>query len=69
MKLRYTLIGIIFLLEAMSGKLYAQMLVTNTAPYNTANYLINDVFSDGSVSINNIQVFGQNGQYGFFNNG
>ena len=47
----------------------AQMLVTNAAPYNTVNHLINNVFSDGTVTINNIQIFGQAGQYGYFNNG
>ena len=47
----------------------AQMVVTNAAPYNTATYLINNVFSDGSVTINNVQVFGQPEQYGFFSNG
>lgn len=48
---------------------YAQINMSNQAPYNTAQYLINDVFSGGNVAINNIQVFGNSKQYGFFSNG
>jgi len=48
---------------------WGQMIVTNNAPYNTAANLINNVFTDGTVTINNIQVYGEPEQYGFFNNG
>lgn len=46
-----------------------QLQITNNPPYNTANHLIDNVFSDGSVSITNINVFGDPSQYGFFSNG
>ena len=52
-----------------NSELLAQMNVTNAAPYNTANYLINNVFSDGTVTISNVQAFGQPEQYGYFSNG
>lgn len=47
----------------------AQLNITNAVPYNSANYLINNVFSDGTVTISNVQAYGQPEQYGFFSNG
>lgn len=47
----------------------AQMSVTNAAPYNTPFFLINDVFSNGTVTITNVTAFGSPAQYGFFSNG
>lgn len=55
------------LVSASQG--FGQLNVTNAPPYNTAQHLINNVFSDGTVTINNIQVYGASSQYGFFSNG
>ena len=46
---------------------FAQITVTNSAPYNTANQLINNVLLGGGVSANNTFMFGDAIQIGFFN--
>ena len=46
---------------------FAQITVTNSAPYNTANQLINNVLLGGGVSANNTSMFGDAIQIGFFN--
>ena len=46
---------------------FAQITVTNSAPYNTANQLINNVLLGGGVSANNTSMFGDDIQIGFFN--
>lgn len=59
-----------FLVTILSFQMvYSQVSITNQAPYNTAQYLINDVFAGGNVTINNIQVYGSAQQYGFFSGG
>ncbi len=69
MKLKFYLAYVLGVILNIPAITQAQMIVTDNAPYNTANYLINNVFSDGTVQINNVQVFGQAGQYGYFGNG
>ncbi len=64
---RLTCMLLFIIVASWSGK--AQINITNQAPYNTAQYLANDVFSGGNVTITNIQVFGSDRQYGFFDNG
>ena len=64
---RYFLILILFLVRA--PYIQGQLQITNNPPYNTANHLIDNVFSDGTVAISNINVFGDPSQYGFFSNG
>ena len=49
--------------------LFAQIGVSNIAPNNTANHLINNVLVGGGVSISNIQFSGNNQQIGYFSNG
>ena len=63
-KFLYIFLGFVIALQAT-----AQINMSNQAPYNTAQYLVNDVFSGGNVTINNIQVFGNARQYGFFDGG
>ena len=46
---------------------FAQITVTNSAPYNTANQLVNNVLLGGGVSANNTSMFGDAIQIGFFN--
>ena len=46
---------------------FAQITVSNSAPYNTANQLINNVLLGGGVSANNTSMFGDAIQIGFFN--
>ena len=48
---------------------FAQITVSNSAPYNTANQLINNVLLGGGVSANNTSMFGDAIQIGFFNGG
>jgi gliding motility-associated-like protein len=48
---------------------FAQLQITNNAPFNTADYLINNVFADGSVTISNVTTFGPPEQFGYFSNG
>lgn len=64
---RYFLILILFLVRTPTVE--GQLQITNNPPYNTANHLIDNVFSDGTVNITNINVFGDPSQYGFFSNG
>ena len=44
----------------------AQLVIDQTAPYNSVNHLINNVFAGGNVSISNIQSYGTPVQIGFF---
>lgn len=47
----------------------AQLTVTNTAPYNTPNYLVNNVLLGQGVSASNITFTGDANQIGYFSNG
>ncbi len=67
MKKLFFLIAL-FLIAGVNLSL-AQLNITNAPPYNTANYLIQNVFADNSVNITNVQVYGAPQQYGYFNNG
>lgn len=64
---KYFLILIMFLVR--TPIIQGQLQITNNPPYNTSNHLIDNVFSDGTVAISNINVFGDPSQYGFFSNG
>ena len=47
----------------------AQIGVTNTAPNNNANHLINNILVGGGVAISNISFTGSDQQIGFFSSG
>ena len=47
----------------------AQIGISNTAPNNNPNYLINNILVGGGVSISNIQFSGSNQQIGYFSTG
>lgn len=49
-----------------STNLVAQFSTSNSAPYNSAYYLINDVFAGGNVAISNVTSYGAASQMGFF---
>ncbi len=57
----------VFLNLSLIFHYFAQITVTNSAPYNTANQLINNVLLGGGVSANNTSMFGDAIQIGFFN--
>lgn len=57
------LVGIVLL---VSNQIQAQFTTSNTAPYNSPFYLINDVFAGGNVTITNVTSFGSSSQMGFF---
>jgi gliding motility-associated-like protein len=65
MKNKYFLVSLAFLLSGISSG-YSQFTTSNTAPYNSPFYLINDVFAGGNVTISNVTAYGQPSQYGFF---
>ncbi len=46
-----------------------QLSVDNTAPYNSATYLVNNVLSGNGVTASNITFNGNAAQMGFFNSG
>lgn len=48
---------------------YAQMSVSNLAPYNSASHLVNNVLLGTGVTASNITFAGQNSQIGFFKDG
>jgi gliding motility-associated-like protein len=56
----------IFLLF-ISGKIFAQISVTNNAPYNTASYLVQNVLLGQGVSASNFTLNGAPIAIGFFN--
>lgn len=47
----------------------AQITVTNTAPFNSPTYLVNNILLGNGVSASNITFAGQSAQLGFFYNG
>ena len=49
--------------------LTAQMVTSNTTPYNTAANLVNNILLGQGVSAANITFSGNPNQIGFFNNG
>jgi len=64
----------IYLLSILSificfGTTKAQIGTNNTAPYNSASYLVNDVLLGQGVTAANITFTGNADQLGFFNNG
>ena len=53
----------------MTLNLIAQIGVSNTAPNNDPNHLINNIFIGGGVSVSNISYSGNNQQIGYFASG
>jgi gliding motility-associated-like protein len=51
------------------GNIEAQTTTTNSAPYNSTSYLVNNVLLGQGVSASNITFTGNANQIGFFNNG
>jgi gliding motility-associated-like protein len=47
----------------------AQITVTNTAPFNSPTYLVNNILLGNGVSASNVTFAGQSAQLGFFYNG
>ena len=47
----------------------AQIGITNNAPNNDPNHLINNILIGGGVTVSNIQFSGNNQQIGYFSNG
>ena len=66
MKIRITLFYF-FLLIFLNAK--SQIGISNNAPNNNPNHLINNVLVGGGVTISNVQFSGNNQQIGFFSNG
>ena len=60
---------IIILLLLFPTSLFSQIGVSNTAPNNNPNHLINNILVGGGVSVSNIQFSGSNQQIGYFSNG
>ena len=59
---------IIFLLITLfSIQLQSQIVVDNTAPYNTPNYLVNNILLGGGVTAINHTFQGEPSQIGWFN--
>jgi hypothetical protein len=46
-----------------------QITVTNTAPFNSPTYLVNNILLGNGVSASNVTFAGQSAQLGFFYNG
>lgn len=59
-----TIISIIAI--TFSSQVNAQFSTSNSAPYNSVNYLINNVFAGGNVNISNITSYGAASQIGYF---
>ena len=45
----------------------SQIVIDNTAPYNTPNYLVNNVLLGGGIVVSNQSFIGDPNQIGFFN--
>ena len=56
-------------ISVMTLNLIAQIGVSNTAPNNDPNHLINNVFIGGGVAVSNISYSGNNEQIGYFASG
>jgi len=65
MKKIYFVITVLTLM-LISPSVMAQFSTSNTAPYNSPFYLINDVFAGGNVTISNVTSYGNSSQMGFF---
>jgi len=57
------------LLLLIVGSINAQMNVINTAPYNSPNYIVNNILLGQGVSASNITFSGNPNQLGFFKKG
>ena len=64
-KKTFFLIVLLFLLNDM----YSQIGVSNVAPNNNANHLINNILIGGGVSVSNVSFNGDSEQIGYFSNG
>lgn len=72
MVLFYELKKKLFLLSGLAGSFFsvqAQLVVNNTPPYNTPEYLVQGVLLGTGVSASNITFNGDNLQFGFFKSG
>ena len=62
--------GIILLFFLITTRnVVAQIGITNNAPNNDPNHLINNILIGGGVTVSNIQFSGNNQQIGYFSNG
>lgn len=59
----------LLLLSLLPYVVFSQFSVTNSAPYNSSFYLINNVFAGGNVTISNVNAQGSASQIGFFSGG
>ena len=64
-KKTFFLIVLLFLVYDM----YSQIGVSNVAPNNNANHLINNILIGGGVSVSNVSFNGDSEQIGYFSNG
>ena len=64
---RYAFLFILLSFFFFEGK--AQLVVSNAAPYNTVNYLVQNVLLGSGVTVSNITYTGDANAIGFFNNG
>ena len=59
----------IFILASLPSFLNAQIGISNNAPNNNPNHLINNILVGGGVTISNISFTGSNQQIGYFSSG
>ncbi len=62
-------IFVLVLLISFFNGVKGQIIVSNTAPYNSPTYLVNNVLMGNGVMASNITFAGQGAQLGFFKNG
>lgn len=62
-------LSLLILTLFVAGFANAQMTVDNTAPYNSAAYLVNNILMGSGVTASNITFSGQAAQIGFFYDG
>ena len=58
---------LLFLLCFFTVHVHAQILINNSAPYSTANYLIDNILLGGGITATNHSFIGDANQIGFFN--
>ncbi|MEC9208826.1 MAG: choice-of-anchor L domain-containing protein [Bacteroidota bacterium] len=59
--------AILLLVVLCAIKAQSQIAMDNTAPYNTATYLINNILLGGGIAVTNHSFIGDSNQIGFFN--
>ena len=55
-----------FLFLLLPELILAQLLVDNNVPYNTPQYLVQDVLFGGVIPVNNVQYTGSANALGYF---